>query len=951
MSCPEYHCDLPAPGAPAWPGGCRLRKWQPEPLIGRAEELAVIRSFICEAAASGAALVLWGEAGVGKTALLDVAQETASAREILVLRAAGAEFETGSSYSLLNQLFLPLAEELGQLRSDHRDALTVALGLGSGRPSGRLVVSNATLALLRQASARQPILVLVDDLPWVDRASAAVLGFAARRLGGSDVGILAAARAGTRTYLNRDDLPGLDVQPLDSEAAARLLADRFPELSPRVHQRVLAEAQGNPLALLELAAVLSRSQHAAQRGLPAALPLGGRLQAVFAARINRLPARVRDLLLIAALDGTGDLRILQAAAGGQPYLDDLAPAESARLVYIDQGTGKLAFCHPLLRSAIVELSASSDRRRAHQALALLRTDQPERRAWHLAEAAIGPDEHVAGLLEQAARGILARGDPAAAVATLLRAAEMSPAGTDRSRRMAEAACIGADMAGDLRDVPQLLAGARQADPHLSGSLPAAVAAASLVLNRDGDVDLAHSLLVRAIETHAASHAADDGMLVEALQALLLTCFMGGRPELWDPFHRAVDRLMPAVPAILLLQSKTFADPARTAAPALGALDIAISALGDETDPASIVRTGIAAIYVDRLAGCREPLRRVVRDGRRGGAITLAIDALMLLSFHGLMAGQWDQAQQMADEGLQLCETHGYQLLAWPGRYVKALIAAARGDYATTLALATEMAAWAGPRQARSILHYSHHARSLAALTQGDYLDAYEHLTAICPAGVLASHVPAALLVGWDITEAAVRSGRRAEAEAHVTALQRASVAAISPRIAMLAAASAAMTAPDAAALSLFDHALAIPGADRFPFDYARAQLAYGERLRRARALAGARAQLAAALTTFEGLGAGPWAARAAGELRATGLAAPRAASRGVASLTPREREIARLAASGLSNKQIGQRLFLTHRTVAAHLYQVYPKLGIRSRAALHAALVPSSAGSGPADTA
>src|SRR5580700_11217110 len=132
MSCPEYHCDLPAPGAPAWPGGCRLRKWQPEPLIGRAEELAVIRSFICEAAASGAALVLWGEAGVGKTALLDVAQETASAREIRVLRAAGAEFETGSSYSLLNQLFLPLAEELGQLRSDHRDALTVALGLGSG---------------------------------------------------------------------------------------------------------------------------------------------------------------------------------------------------------------------------------------------------------------------------------------------------------------------------------------------------------------------------------------------------------------------------------------------------------------------------------------------------------------------------------------------------------------------------------------------------------------------------------------------------------------------------------------------------------------------------------------------------------------------------------------------------------------------------------------------------
>jgi DNA-binding CsgD family transcriptional regulator len=664
-------------------------------------------------------------------------------------------------------------------------------------------------------------------------------------------------------------------------------------------------------------------------------PPSRRVQGLFASRVAGMPARTRWLLLLMALNGTGDPRVLRA---DQQALVDLAAAERAQLAYVDQSSRRLVFRHPLIRTVVVELSPDDERRRAHAELAELWADQPDLQAWHLAEATVRLDEHVAGLLEEAAHRILRRGDAVGGVAALIRAADLSPGAADRSRRLAEAAYIGADVTGELRSVSKLLADGRRADPELSGSLHAAVAASYLLLNGDGDVDTSHRLLVGAIEAQAERHNASDSMLVEALHTLLLVCFFGGRPELWEPFHAAVARLMPHVPPVLALLAKTFADPARAAVPALGQLDAAISGLRDEADPAQIVRIGIAAVYVDRLAGCREPLWRVVRDGRQGGAVTSAIDALMLLCFDSFMAGQWDEAQLLVDEGLGLCEAHGYQLLAWPGRYGKALIAAARGDYDGTRALSDEMTRWAAPRRVRSVQHYSHHAKALAALGRGDFEEAYQSATAISPAGVLASHVPLALWISMDIAEAAIRTDRHAEAAAHVTAIRAAGIAAISPRIALLVAGSAAIAASDDSAVGLFDEALAVPGADRWPFDFARVQLAYGERLRRARSTAQARRYLTAALDAFERLGARPWATRAASELRATGQAKARADEQESDSLTPQEREIAMLAAAGLSNKQIGQRLFLSHRTVGAHLYQIFPKLGITSRAALRDAL-------------
>ncbi len=267
-----------------------------------------------------------------------------------------------------------------------------------------------------------------------------------------------------------------------------------------------------------------------------------------------------------------------------------------------------------------------------------------------------------------------------------------------------------------------------------------------------------------------------------------------------------------------------------------------------------------------------------------------------------------------------------------------MFAAARGDDATTRTLTDQMTRWATPRRIGLILRLAAQARTLSALTRGDFEAAYQSATTITPPGELADHVPHGLWLTLDLTEAAVRTGRHAEAAAHVAAVRQAGVAAISPRQALTIDGAAAIAAPDHEAAALFERALTVPGAERWPFDRARIQLAFGERLRRMKATTDARAHLTAALDTFQRLGAAPWAARAGGELRATGLTIGHLAGTGPASLTPQQREIATLAAAGLTNKQIGERLYLSSRTVATHLHQLFPKLGVTTRAALRDAL-------------
>ncbi|UXX96212.1 hypothetical protein N7U49_38410 [Streptomyces sp. AD2-2] len=405
-----------------------------------------------------------------------------------------------------------------------------------------------------------------------------------------------------------------------------------------------------------------------------------RLKGIFSTRVAALPDATRKLLLLAVLDGSGELHVLQRALGAPDGLAGLSPAERAGLVQVRGGTGRLEFRHPLTRSAVMELSTSEERRWAHRALAAEFPEGSEHRARHLADAAVGPDDQVAALLHEVAYSTLRRGDAVGAISTLLRASELSGSGTAKARRLAEAACLGANITGDLRNVRALLDNAGHADPTGLGSLAAATAAASRLLNGEGDVDTAHRLLLGAINTHVWP---EDGETVEdifreALNTLLLVCFYGGRPELWRSFEEVVVRRRPRTSRRLLpLILGTFADPAYGALPFLDRLDHLISDLHQQTDPVRIFGLALAASYTDRLPGCRSALRRVVDDGRDGGAVALAIQAQFLLANDAYASGQWDELLEVTAEGLGWCETHDYRLAASTGHFQRGLVAAAR----------------------------------------------------------------------------------------------------------------------------------------------------------------------------------------------------------------------------------------------------------------------------------
>jgi DNA-binding CsgD family transcriptional regulator len=907
-------------------------------LVGRDAELRAVSAFLDEGAAGGATLLLQGEPGVGKTALLDAAAGAAQTAGTLVLRCAGAEFESDIGFSALHQLLLPLQTAISQLGAAHRDALAAALGLSPEQDTDRGLIEEATLRLLRITAERSPVLIVLDDLQWVDRPSTGVLTALTRRLDGTRIGLLAAARTGPGGFFDPGSFVVRDVPPLDDAAASRLLTDRFPGLGAATSQRVLAEAQGNALALLELPTALTDAQHTGSGSLPPVLPLTRRLRAVFAARVGSLPASTYTLLLAAALEGVAEPTILASASA-----EDLSIARVAGLLTTDPATARVMFRHPLTRSSVVQAATGAQRRQAHRFLAQRLSGDPDRRAWHLGEASIGPETKIADLLEESAQRVLRRGDALGAVATLLRAADLSPLGPDRRRRFSKAAYVGAEVTGNLRSAVQLLDGPHHSQPEPSGALQAAVAAAYVLLSGHGDVDTAHRLLAGALSATDLADGNPDELVTEALQTLLYVCLGGARPELWGRFYDVLHRFPEHRTPMLDLQIRLLADPARTAHTALTELDAAVAALVHETDLVHIERVARVGAVVDRVPACRAPLLRVVDDGRAGGAVASALGALAHLCLADVKGGQWGEAIRLADEGLDLCGRHGYTLISRPFQFARALVAAARGQYATTQALTEEMTRWAAPRGIRGVLVLAWHAQGLAALSSGRFEDAYQLFARISPPGSLASHLAHALWVPMSLVEAAVATDRVAEANAHVEAMHRSDTANLSPRLALLVAGSTAMAAtglePD-----LFDAALATPGAADWPFELASIHLSYGQRLRRARSTTAARTQLHLATTLFHELGATPWATRAQSELEATGLTKAPIGQSGLRVLTPQERTVAVLAASGLTNKQIADRLLLSHRTVGSHLHQVFLKLDITARSAIRDALRPLTSG-------
>jgi len=892
--------------------------------VGRDHELAALRGFVVASATDGGALLVIGEAGVGKSVLLEWAAGFAATVGVRVLRAAGVEFEAEVSFAGLHQLLAPLAAELSALPRSQRRAIGVSLGLEEGSPPDRLALVNAVFGLLRQSARDGGVLVLVDDLQWLDQASAGLLATVARRLGGTPAGFLGVLRSGEGSVFEAAGLSEIVVGPLADDAASALLAGAYPVLGQRDASRVLAEAQGNPLALIELP---TQSDAGASDAGLGRTPVGRRLQLHFERRIGALPAATREQLLLTALDGSSGLF-------PPVSVPDLEPAELARLIRIHPVTHEVQFRHPLTRAAVVALSTDEERRWAHHRLADRYSADPRRHVWHLAEAATEPDDLIADLLEGAAFTTKARGDPVGAIGLLLRAAELSPSSSDGLRRGMLATYLGADVTGDLTD-PQRVVGDNGAEGR---SVAAAVAAAAYMVNGGGDVDTIHRLLLGALRTVGAPIETWDALLVEIVYVLESNCSFGARADLIEDFHAAVDRLGLAPPEILRLLGATFLEPSCRALSSLDELDALVASVEDETDHAHVVRVGIAAMYVDRVPACRTALQRVVEHGRAGGAIASAIKAFALLGFDGLQSGDWDGTLLLAEEGIALTTRYRYRLLGGFLQYDQAMIAAARGDSGMVQTLTDELVGWAAPHRIEFVVELATHARAVDALSRGEYETAYRLALSVCSPTTVPSFKPAALWVLLDLVESAVRSGRLDDALVHVADIEEAGVAAISPRLALITEAVRALTSPDAAFRERFERALAMPGVDRWPFATARIRLAYGERLRRAKATTASRAVLADALDAFDRLGATPWAARARAELRASGVAHQHAGLASAADLTPQQREIAELAAAGLTNRQIGERLFLSPRTVGAHLYQVFPKLGVSSRAALRDAL-------------
>jgi hypothetical protein len=410
--------------------------------VGRAFELGRIEVFLEDVEQRGSGALLSGDAGIGKSTLLDAAAGRAHDRGFHVVRAEGVEFESQLSYAALHQIMLPLRSDLDRVEPALRQPLRVALGLESGPTPSPLVIGNACLAAMRHAAVDRPLLIVVDDVHWIDRASALVLGFVVRRVEGMRVGLLMATRSGEAQLFSRAVAFEHEIAPLSGSAADELLSATAPRLSDAQRTQIVAYAQGNSLALVELGKVLATPAGTLTAGHEA-LPLSDRLRNLYAARVEDLTPAARRLLLLAALESSGDLTVLQLAAHSPHWLEGLRSCEDAGLLRVDTITRRLAFDHPLIRSAVITLCTAAQRRAAHRALGDALAADPARRAWHLAEAAVAPDQAIAAALDDVAAAAFGRGDSAGAIAAMIRAAELSPRQDDRGRRLAKAAWFGA----------------------------------------------------------------------------------------------------------------------------------------------------------------------------------------------------------------------------------------------------------------------------------------------------------------------------------------------------------------------------------------------------------------------------------------------------------------------------------------------------------------------------
>jgi DNA-binding CsgD family transcriptional regulator/tetratricopeptide (TPR) repeat protein len=899
-------------------------------LVGRERECAAIdRLLEVSARGEGSSLVLRGEAGIGKTALLTHAAERGGGCS--VLRTTGVEAESDLAFAGLYGLLRPIVEKLGELPKTQADALAGALGLAPSLGSDRLLVSAATLSLLAAAAEEAPVLCLIDDAQFLDAASAEALVFSARRLAAEPVAMLFAVREGEARTFAAPGLPELALEGLGAEAATRLVRASAPSAADTVREWLLAEAAGNPLALLELPSGLSEDQLIGSAALPEAIPLTSRLRSAFAQRVDRLPTQTRTALLIAALDDGGEVATVVRAAGETGLPEDvLDSAERAGLLRMVGG--RIVFRHPLVRSALHESSTLSQRRGAHAALAaaLSGADDADRRAWHQALAALSTDEEVAAALEASARRYQARAGHASAATAFVRAAELSPDEERRTTRLA-AAAEAAWAAGQperareliARALPLTTAQARAELLYLRGVIEA----------KTGDLRNAVVVLVEAADASETGSRTLE-MLAEALEAAEFAgdyaqaTAIGGRADAIEP-RSETDRFR--VAALRGMAAELAGDHER-AAPLLRE---AIQRAEESEDPGPLVWASLIATMGVTGGNFGDGLpssTRAVTIAREQGLLSILPIALWAQASALVGLGHFNLAVSAAEEGARLASDFGHRLGAGWNHTILAMVDGLRGDEAGARDHADEAIELAATGGATFVLGNAEWALGQLDLTLGRPGEATDRLLLVSAVDRPESNPLIGLWSIPDLIEAAGRSERLDEVADRFDRYAGWVEHSTSPaRQSVLARCRALVREGDTQ--EQFETALA-PDGIVSPFMLARTELLYGEWLRRARKGREARRHLRRAADLFRQVGAPPWEQRAEGELRATGESARRRDPSTLDQLTPQELQIAGLVADGMTNRQIAAQLYLSPRTIDYHLRKVFSKLGVTSRTEL-----------------
>jgi len=908
-------------------------------LRGRRDALAVIDRLV-DAARAGRSgvLVLRGEAGIGKTAVLEHA--IGSAPEFTLLRAAGAEAEMELAFAGLHQLCGPLLEWLERLSEPQRDALATTFGLSEGAVPDRFFVGLATLGLLSEAAAERPLVCVVDDAQWLDNASAQALAFVARRLLAEPVVLLFATREATDAFVG---LPDLFIEGLDDADARELLASVIPgRLDDRVADQIVAESRGNPLALLELPRGLSPAQLAGGFGLPAAPSLAGTIEQGFLRRLAALPESTQRLVLVAAAEPLGDPALLwRAAARLGMAAAALEPAEAAGLIGVN---GRVRFRHPLVRSAVYRAASAEQRRRAHRALAEA-TDaetDPDRRAWHRAEATSGQDEDVAGELERAAVRAQARGGLAAAGAFLRRAAALTPDAVRRAQRALAAAQTEYE-AGALGDALALLA---TAETGGLGDLPRARvhllrAQIAFAVQRGGDAP--GLLLEAARELEAVDPDRAGTTYLEAIEAARFAGPLARGADVVEVSRAALARPAPdgpPRPTDLLLQGMAtmLIDGHAAAAPILKA---ALSAFREETalppeESRWISLACRAAADVWDEESWRLLATRELQRARDAGALTATPLLLSTVSYIEALCGEVSAAESLLDEIRATTAATGIPA----HHYIEMWVAALRGREPELSALVENFTRDARARGEGFALAVAAQARAALYNGLGRYeeaLAAVREAVEVAPCSEMGQ--PRAVA---DLVESAVRAGEHGIAERALERLTESTQPSGTDWALGVEARSRALLTDGDAAEPQYQEAIERLRRTRVRVQLARSHLLYGEWLRRERRRLDARDQLRVAFELFTSMGAEAFAARAERELLATGERVHKRGTETREQLTAQEIQVARLARDGLANAAIGERLFISQHTVAYHLRKVFTKLGITSRNQLARALPEGS---------